>query len=77
MADMMHVPTCDKLSDEFLTVYQKDFEITDGGHLETFLGIEVEQPGKVIKLRSPERLQGVYQEITWPEACSDVPWISP
>jgi hypothetical protein len=29
--DMMHVPTYDKLSDEFLTLYQKDFEITGGG----------------------------------------------
>jgi hypothetical protein len=28
--DMMHVPTCDKLCDEFLQLYQRDFEITGG-----------------------------------------------
>ncbi len=45
--DMMHwhVPTSDNLRDEFLALYQKDFEITGGGLIETFLGIEVEQPG--------------------------------
>ena len=48
--DMMHVPTCDRLRDEFLRLYQKDFEITGGGLMETFLGMEVEQPGKVIRL---------------------------
>jgi hypothetical protein len=29
--NMMHIPTCDKLHDEFLTLYQKDLEITGGG----------------------------------------------
>ena len=48
--DMMHVPSCDKLRDESLTLYQKDFEITGGGFMDTFLGMEVEQPVKVIKL---------------------------
>ncbi len=43
--DMMHVPTSDNLRDEFLAPYQKDFEITGGGLIKTFLGIEVEQPG--------------------------------
>ena len=33
--DMMHVPTCDKLLDEFLQLYQKDFEIT-GPQAEAF-----------------------------------------
>jgi hypothetical protein len=28
---MMHVPTCDKLRDEFFELYKKDFEITGGG----------------------------------------------
>ncbi len=27
---MMHVPTCDKLRDEFLALYQKDVEIPYG-----------------------------------------------
>ena len=47
---MMHVPTCDKLRDEFLQLYQKDFDITGGGLIKTFLGMEVGQQGKVIKL---------------------------
>jgi hypothetical protein len=29
--DMMHVPTCDRLRDEFLELNQKDFEITGRG----------------------------------------------
>jgi hypothetical protein len=52
--DMMHVLTCDRpsvrLSDEFMQLYQQDFEITSGSLMETFLGMEVEQPGKVIRL---------------------------
>ena len=48
--DMTHVPTCDKLCDEFLQLYQKDFEITGGDLMEIFLGMEVEQLGKVIKI---------------------------
>jgi hypothetical protein len=60
--DMMHVPTCDKLRDEFLTLYQKDFEITGGGLMETFLGMEVEQPGKVIKLHLDSYIQEVLKD---------------
>jgi hypothetical protein len=58
----MHVPTCDKLRDEFLTLYQKDFEITGGGLMETFLGMEVEQPGKVIKLHLDSYIQEVLKD---------------
>ena len=54
--DMRHVPTCDRLRDEFLKLYQKDFEITGGGLMETFLGMEVEQPGKVIRLHLDTKL---------------------
>ena len=64
--DMMHVPTCDKLrddsADEFLQLYQKDFEITGGGLLETFLGMEVEQPGKMIKLHLNSYIQEVRKD---------------
>ncbi len=31
----MHIPTCYKLSDEFLRLHQEDVEITGGGLLET------------------------------------------
>ncbi len=39
---MMHVLTCDKLWDQVLELYKKDFEITSVGLMETFLGMEVE-----------------------------------
>ena len=41
--DMMHVPTCDRLWKEFLGKYTKDFDITGGDLMETFLGMQVEQ----------------------------------
>ena len=37
--DMMHVPTCDRLWKEFLDKYTKDFDITGGDLMETFLGM--------------------------------------
>ena len=60
--DMMHVPTCDKLCYDFLTLYQKDFEITGGGLMETFLGIEVKQPCKVIMLHLDSYIQEVLKD---------------
>ncbi len=58
----MHVPTCDKLRDEFLEIYKKDFEITGGGLVETFPGMEVEQLGKVIRLHLDSYIQEVLTE---------------
>ncbi len=60
--DMMHAPTCDKLCDEFLKLYKNFFYYTGGGLMETFLGMEVEQPGKVIKLRLDSYVQEVLAE---------------
>jgi hypothetical protein len=60
--DMMHIPTCDRLRDEFLELYQKDFEITGEGLIETFLGMEVEQPGKVIRLQYIRSVLDEYKE---------------
>ena len=60
--NVMHVLTCDKLRDEFLALYQMDFEITAGGLMERFLGMEVEQPGKVIKLFLDSYIQVQFQE---------------
>jgi hypothetical protein len=46
--DMMHVPTCDDLKQEFMAKYTKDFQITAGDLVETFLGTQVEQlKGKI------------------------------
>jgi hypothetical protein len=60
--DMMHILTCDRLRGEFLELYQKDFEITGGGLMETFLGMEVEQPGKVIRLHLDKYIRSVLDE---------------
>ena len=38
------------------------FEITGGGLMETFLGMEVEQPGKVIRLHLDSYIQEVLTE---------------
>jgi hypothetical protein len=47
---MMHVPTCDALKQEFMAKYTKDFQITGGGLMETFLGMQVEQSQGKIRL---------------------------
>ncbi len=41
--DMMHIPTNNALSEEFMDIYSKDFDITGGALVETFLGMDVEQ----------------------------------
>ncbi len=48
--DMMHICSCDAMKDEFLALYKKDFEITRGDKMETFLGMVVEQDNKCIKI---------------------------
>jgi hypothetical protein len=42
--------------------YSKDFEITVGGLMKTFLGMEVEQSGKTIKLHLDCYIQQVLAE---------------
>ncbi len=46
----MHIALCDELRQEFMQKYSKDYEITGGGLMKTFLMMEVEQKGQVIKL---------------------------
>ena len=41
--DMMHIYSCDAMKDKFPALYKKDFEITGGSKMETFLGMVVEQ----------------------------------
>jgi hypothetical protein len=60
--DMVHIPACDRLKNEFLELYQKDFEITGGGLMETFLGMEVDQPDKVIRLHLDKYIRSVLDE---------------
>jgi hypothetical protein len=40
--DMMHIYSCDAIKDEFMHLYSKDFEITGGSQMKTFLGMQVE-----------------------------------
>ena len=48
--DMMHISSSDELKKGFMEKYSKDFQITGGGLMKTFLGMEVEQRGKTTKL---------------------------
>ena len=45
---MMHIPTCDALKQEFIEKYTKDFDITGGCLMETYLCMQVKQSlGKI------------------------------
>ena len=48
--DMKHIYSCDAMKDEFLALYKKDFDITGGTKMETFLGMVDDQSGKSIKI---------------------------
>ncbi len=41
--DMMHIATNNKLKNEFMEKFLRDFNITGGGLMKTFLGMEIEQ----------------------------------
>ncbi len=60
--DMMHVPTSQSLMDEFIAKYSKDFDITGGDLMETFLGMEVDQSGNKIRLHLDRYIQDVIDE---------------
>jgi hypothetical protein len=47
--DMMHIYSYDAMKDDILALYKKDFEITGGRKMKTFLGM-VEQEDKSIKI---------------------------
>ena len=58
----MHIYTSDEMKDEFLALYKKDFEITGGGKMETFLGMAVEQKNKSIKIHLESYIKDVLTE---------------
>ncbi len=60
--DMMHICSCDAMKDEFLALYKKDFEITYGSKMETFLGMVVEQDDKSIKIHLDNHVKEVIAE---------------
>ncbi len=41
--DKMHIYSCDAIKNEFMQLYSKDFEITGGSQMKTFLGMQAEQ----------------------------------
>ena len=47
---MMHISTSTKLKEKFMSKYSKDFKITGGRLMKSFLGMQVEQGNKKIKL---------------------------
>ena len=59
---MMHIYSCDVMEDEFLALYKKDFEITSGDKMETFLGMVVEQDDKSIKIHLDNYVKEVITE---------------
>ena len=50
------------MKDEFLALYKKDFEITGGGKMETFLGMAVEQKDKSIKIHLDNYIKDVLMD---------------
>jgi hypothetical protein len=60
--DMKHISSCDKLREEFMSNYSKDFDITGGGLMKTFLRMEVEQNDDTIKLHLDHYIQTVLAE---------------
>ena len=60
--DMMHIYTSDEMKDEFLALYKKDFEITGGSKMETFLGMAVEQKDKSIKIHLDNYIKDVLSQ---------------
>jgi hypothetical protein len=64
--DMMRVPTCDALKQEFMAEYTKDFQITGGGHglLETLLDLQVEHAnGKIRRKRFTVTSQALQAQV--------------
>ena len=48
------------MKDEFLALYKKDFDITGGTKMETFLGMAVEQKDKSIKIQLDNYIKDVW-----------------
>ena len=60
--DMQHTATDPSLMDEFLRVYRRDFEITGGDLMTTFLGLEIEQDNDEIRIHMDSYLQEILAE---------------
>ena len=60
--DFATIPTSQRLKEEFETLYAKDFEVTGGGQMTTFLGLEVEQSEEGISLHLDTYIQELVEE---------------
>jgi hypothetical protein len=62
--DMMHIYSCDAIKDEFMQLYSKDFqvEITEGRQMKTFLGMQMEQTTRLIKIHVDHYIKEVVAE---------------
>jgi hypothetical protein len=60
--DMMHFYSCDEIKDKFMELYSKDFEITGGSQMKTFLGMQVEQTARSIKIHFDHYIKAVMVE---------------
>jgi hypothetical protein len=58
----MHVPTYNRLWKEFVDKYTKDFDITGGDLMETFLGMQVEQSKKAVRLHLDKYIKELLDE---------------
>ncbi len=57
--DMMHIYSCDAIKDEFMKLYSKDFEITGGSLMKIFLGVQVKQVARTIKIHLDHYIKNV------------------
>ncbi len=59
---MIHIYSCDAIKDEFPALYQKDFKITGGSMMETFLGMVVQREAKSVKIHLDNYVKDVITE---------------
>ncbi len=62
VVDMMHIATNTRLKNEFMEKYSRDFNITGGGLMKTFLGMEIEQSNRSIKLHLDHYIRKMLNE---------------
>jgi hypothetical protein len=60
--DMQHTSTSQDLMDEFMHAYSRDFEITGGEVMSTFLGIQVDHVNLEIHMRMDHYVESVLSE---------------
>ncbi len=58
----MHIYSCDAIKDEVMQLYSKDFEITGGRQMKTFLGMQVDQTARSIKIHLDHHIKEVVAE---------------